>query len=99
MTRTLIKDVDVITLDEAGSVLRNTNITVDGKTIEAVGDVPGDFTPDETIDGYDHVAVPGFFNAHCHAPMTYERGWAEDLPFSRWLNERIWVAESALTSD
>jgi 5-methylthioadenosine/S-adenosylhomocysteine deaminase len=31
--------------------------------------------------------------------MTYERGWAEDLPFPRWLNEKIWVAESALTSD
>jgi 5-methylthioadenosine/S-adenosylhomocysteine deaminase len=55
--------------------------------------------PDEVIDGYNHLAVPGFFNAHCHAPMTFERGWAEDLPLDRWFNERIWVAESALTSD
>jgi 5-methylthioadenosine/S-adenosylhomocysteine deaminase len=31
--------------------------------------------------------------------MTFERGWAEDLPFRRWLNEKIWVAESALTPD
>jgi 5-methylthioadenosine/S-adenosylhomocysteine deaminase len=31
--------------------------------------------------------------------MTFERGWAEDLSFDRWLNERIWVGESALTSD
>ncbi|HJW84933.1 MAG TPA: amidohydrolase family protein, partial [Anaerolineae bacterium] len=99
MTRTLIKDVDVITLDDAGSVLRNVNIAVDGKAIAAVGDVPAGFVPDETIDAYNHVAVPGFFNAHCHAPMTYERGWAEDLPFPRWLNEKIWVAESALTPD
>jgi len=29
--------------------------------------------------------------------MTFERGWAEDLPLDRWFNERIWVAESALT--
>jgi 5-methylthioadenosine/S-adenosylhomocysteine deaminase len=43
--------------------------------------------------------VPAFFNAHCHAAMTLTRGWAEDLPFERWLNERIWVAESALTED
>ncbi len=99
MTKTLIKNVDVITLDEAGTVLRNAHVAIDGKTILAVGDVPIDFTPDETIDGYNHVAVPGFFNAHCHAPMTYERGWAEDLPFPRWLNEKIWVAESALTPD
>jgi 5-methylthioadenosine/S-adenosylhomocysteine deaminase len=27
------------------------------------------------------------------------RGWAEDLPLDRWFNERIWVAESALTPD
>ena len=99
MTRTLIQDVDVITLDDAGSVLRNVNIAVDGKAIAAVGDVPAGFVPDETIDAYNHVAVPGLFNAHCHAPMTYERGWAEDLPFPRWLNEKIWVAESALTPD
>ena len=31
--------------------------------------------------------------------MTFERGWAEDLSFPRWLNEKIWVAESALTPD
>jgi 5-methylthioadenosine/S-adenosylhomocysteine deaminase len=31
--------------------------------------------------------------------MTFERGWAEDLPFERWLNEKIWVQESVLTSD
>ncbi|HET7087651.1 MAG TPA: amidohydrolase [Anaerolineae bacterium] len=99
MTKTLIKNVHVITLDETGAVLRNASIAIDGRTILAVGDVPSDFAPDETIDGYNHVAVPAFFNAHCHAPMTYERGWAEDLPFPRWLNEKIWVAESALTPD
>jgi 5-methylthioadenosine/S-adenosylhomocysteine deaminase len=43
--------------------------------------------------------MPGFFNAHTHAAMTFERGWADDLPFDRWLNERIWVAESALTPE
>ncbi len=99
MTKTLIKNVDVITLDAVGAVLRNASIAIDGRTILAIGDVPPGFAPDETIDGYNHVAVPAFFNAHCHAPMTYERGWAEDLPFPRWLNEKIWVAESALTPD
>ena len=99
MTRTLIKNVDVITLDDAGTVLRGAHVAIQGKTIIAVGDAPPGFAPDEIIDGYNHVALPGFFNAHCHAPMTYERGWAEDLPFPRWLNEKIWVAESALTPD
>ncbi len=99
MTRTLIKNVDVVTLDAAGTVLRNAAIVIDGDTLVAVGAAPIDFVPDTIVDGYNHVALPGFVNAHCHAAMTYERGWAEDLPFPRWLNEKIWVAESALTPD
>lgn len=95
----LIKNVDAITLDPAGTVLHGVNIAIEDKVIRAIGAVPPEFRPDETIEGYNHVAVPGFFNAHCHSPMTFERGWAEDLPLDRWFNERIWVAESALTSD
>ena len=99
MSRTLIRNVDALTLDEQNRVLKNTNIAIDGKTIIALGDVPREFVADETIDGRNHVALPGFFNAHVHAPMSLQRGWAEDLPFDRWLNERIWVAESALTEE
>ena len=97
--KTLIRNVDVLTLDAAGTVLHNAAIAVDGDRIAAIGEAPPDFAPDEVIDGYNHLAMPGFFNAHCHAPMTFERGWAEDLPLDRWFNERIWVAESALTPD
>ena len=99
MSKTLIKNVAIITLDAESTIFRNSNIAIDDKIILAVGEVPADFVPDEIIDGYNHVALPGFFNAHCHAAMTFERGWAEDLPFDRWLNEKIWVAESALTGD
>jgi len=99
MPRTLITHVDVVTLDDTGTLRRDSSLAIDGNTIVAVGDLPIDFTPDRIINGYGHVALPGFVNAHCHSPMTYERGWAEDLPFPRWLNEKIWVAESALTSD
>src|SRR3990172_5560510 len=99
MAKTLINHVDVITLDAAGAVLQNSRIAVDEKTIVGVGEVPAGFTPDETVEGYNHVALPGLFNAHCHAAMTYERGWAEDLTFPRWLNEKIWVAESVLKPD
>lgn len=98
-TNTLISNVDVVTLDGDGRVLRNTNICIEGRLIRAIGEVPPDFTPTVTIDGRRHAALPGFYNAHCHAAMTFERGWAEDLPLDRWFNERIWVAESALTAD
>lgn len=96
---TLITHVDVLTLDDAGTILKDQSICLSGNTITAIGAIPEGFEPDQTIDGYRHVALPGFFNAHCHSPMTFERGWAEDLPLDRWFNERIWVAESALTVD
>src|SRR5713226_8399982 len=95
----LITNVTVLTLDETGRILPPTNIAIEGRAVRAIGEAPADFRPDEIIDGYNHLAMPGFFNAHCHSPMTFERGWAEDLPLDRWFNERIWVAESALTSD
>ena len=97
--RTLIRSATVITLDQEDRVLTNTDVAIDGPRLLAVGQAPADFAPDETIDGREMVALPAFFNAHTHAAMTLERGWAEDLPFDRWLNERIWVAESALEEE
>ena len=95
----LIRNADIITLNEHNDILRHADLAIDGDTIVGVGQAPIDFVPDEIIDGYDHVILPAFYNAHTHAPMTLERGWAEDLPFDRWLNEKIWLAESALTED
>ncbi|UCC75384.1 MAG: amidohydrolase family protein, partial [Anaerolineales bacterium] len=95
----LIKDADVVTLNENGDVLRRTDIAIRDGRIESLSAIPSDFEADEIIEASDHVVMPGFFNAHTHAAMTFERGWADDLPFDRWLNERIWVAESALTRE
>ncbi len=97
--RWLIQDVTAITLDEEGHILPGVDIAIDGQRIAAVGQAPAGFVPDRVIDGREHVALPAFFNAHTHAAMTLERGWAEDLPFDRWLNEKIWVAESALEEE
>lgn len=101
MTRILIEHVDAITLDEQDRILHDAEIAIDGGQILSIGPGPPPlgFDPEERIDGTDHVAIPGLFNAHCHAAMALQRGWAEDLPFDRWLNERIWVAESALEEE
>jgi len=99
MSNILIKNADVLTLNESGDVLRRTDIAIAQGKIFAIGTTPTDFRADDTIEAADHVVMPGFFNAHTHAAMTFERGWADDLPFDRWLNERIWVAESALTRE
>lgn len=103
--RTRIQSVDVVTLDGAGTIHRGVDLVIADGLIESIGDVANASIDaavapvDEVVDGRNHVALPAFWNAHCHAAMTFERGWAEDLPLDRWFNERIWVAESALTSD
>lgn len=99
MPRILIENADVLTLDGDNRVLLKTDLAIDGKTIVAIGRVPADFVADEKIDARNHVALPGFFNAHTHAAMTLQRGFAEDLDIVRWFNERIWMMESALTEE
>jgi len=99
MSAILIRHADVITLDDRDRVLKDASIAIRDGRILAVGEPPPGFVADEELDATDHVALPGFFNAHTHAAMTLERGWAEDLPLDRWFNERIWVAESALEEE
>jgi len=94
-----IRHADVIALDAAGTIHHDADLLIVDGRIAAIGRLPDNTQADEVIDAAGHAALPGFFNAHTHASMTFERGWAEDLPFPRWLNEKIWVAESALTPD
>jgi 5-methylthioadenosine/S-adenosylhomocysteine deaminase len=98
MSRILIENVEVLTLEGEDPPVR-ASIAIEGERVLAIGEPPPGFEPDERVDGREQLALPGFFNAHCHSPMTLVRGWAEDLPFERWLNERIWVAESALCEE
>jgi 5-methylthioadenosine/S-adenosylhomocysteine deaminase len=99
MSQLLVQGVTAITLDDQDRILHNVDIAVADCRIVAVGEAPAGFAADEVIAGRERIALPGFFNAHTHAAMTLERGWAEDLPFERWLNEKIWVAESALEEE
>lgn len=99
MRTLLIQHADVLTLDSEKRVLKNADIAIQASRILALGETPRDFVADEIIDATNHVALPGFFNAHAHAAMTLLRGSAEDLPLARWFNEGIWRTESALTED
>ena len=96
MANLLIQHADILTLDSENRVLKNSGIAIQDTRIVAVGATPRDFVADEIIDATNHVALPGFFNAHTHAAMTLLRGSAEDLPLDRWFNEGIWRTESAL---
>lgn len=42
----------------------------------------------------EHVLIPGLVNLHTHAAMSLLRGYADDVPLMRWLQEKIWPAEA-----
>jgi 5-methylthioadenosine/S-adenosylhomocysteine deaminase len=52
------------------------------------------FVPHAHFELTEHLLLPGFVNLHTHAAMVLLRGYADDMPLMRWLQERIWPAES-----
>ncbi|MBQ1889126.1 MAG: amidohydrolase family protein, partial [Selenomonas sp.] len=94
--KTLIKNVCAVMPDGTTPV---TNIMIDNNRIAGIGDVPEDFRPGKVIDGTDHLAIPGFVNAHTHTSMTLLRSYADDMALMDWLNNEVWPAEAKMTSD
>lgn len=49
------------------------------------------------IDCSNKAIIPPFYNAHTHGAMTLLRGYADDMPLQKWLNEYIWPFEAKMT--
>ena len=72
-------------------------VLTDGEFISYIGrEEPEEF--DKVIEGNGNLLIPGFYNSHCHAAMVMFRGFGEDLPLARWLNEKIYPAEERLNA-
>jgi len=99
----IVKGEVVVTQNEAGEVLRNGAVAVEGSRIAAVG--PADRVVAEhgrgakILSGKRALVMPGLINTHTHVSMTCLRGLADDLPLMTWLNENIFPAEQKLTGE
>jgi 5-methylthioadenosine/S-adenosylhomocysteine deaminase len=92
----LIEPGWIIPIEPAGTVLEGHALAVDQGRIVALlpaGEAAGRYAPREHLRLPGEVLLPGLVNSHTHAAMTLLRGYADDLPLMRWLNERIWPAE------
>ncbi|MBI5921236.1 MAG: TRZ/ATZ family hydrolase [Betaproteobacteria bacterium] len=56
------------------------------------------FLPRRKLSLSSHVLLPGLINLHAHAAMTLLRGYADDINFADWRNQRIRPAEIRLVS-
>jgi 5-methylthioadenosine/S-adenosylhomocysteine deaminase len=93
----LVTGGTVVTMDAAGTVLRDGAVAVVGGRIAAVGpaaELAGRYPTAERLDARGRVVLPGLINAHTHAPMVLFRGLADDLPLMQWLEEHIFPAEA-----
>lgn len=75
-----------------------TNILIEDGRFSKIG-VPSDFSAAEVIDAEGLAILPAFYNTHNHAAMSLLRGYADDMPLQKWLQEYIWPYEDKLTAD
>ena len=91
----------VVTMDDAGTVISNGAVAIDGASIVAVGtagDLDARYTARDRIDAHGQIVMPGLINTHTHAPMVLFRGLADDLALMDWLTQYIFPAEKATVS-
>ncbi len=87
----------IVPVEPADTVLTDHSLVVnDGRIVDllptAAIDARYSTRQRHRLDG--HILLPGFINLHTHAAMTLLRGYADDMPLMRWLQEHIWPAES-----
>ena len=73
------------------------DILIEGNRIERIA--PEISGAHEVIEAEGLLAVPSFVNGHTHAAMTLLRGYADDMPLRRWLQEKIWPIEAQMTEE
>lgn len=84
----LIRNVTVLTMDEAFTIHVSGAVAITGDSIVAVGterELTAGWQAADSMDGKGRVLIPGLVNAHTHVPMTLLRGLADDLRLDVWL--------------
>jgi 5-methylthioadenosine/S-adenosylhomocysteine deaminase len=94
----LIKNVDIITMDTADTVIKNGCIGIKNGIISLVSAVlPEDISFKNEINAKGKIAMPGLINAHSHSAMTLMRNYADDIALEKWLFDNIFPVEAKLT--
>ena len=93
----LFRNIDL--LDEQFQLRRGQYVGVKDGVIAYIGETAPVEDYGEVYDGRHRLLLPGFYNVHSHAPMTLLRGYAENLPLQRWLNERVFPFEDKLSDE
>ena len=91
----LITGATVVTM--AGPNIESGSVAIRDGEIVAVGpssEIDRRYDAKTVIHAAGHAVVPGFVNAHTHAPMVLFRGIADDRDLMDWLTNFIFPAEA-----
>lgn len=79
---------------------RVVDILIAGSRFARIGIVPPEESAGaEVVDCSRFAVLPAFYNGHTHAAMSLLRGYADDMPLQKWLQEYIWPFEAKLTGE
>ena len=88
MSRLLIRNGMILTLDVAGTYFERGTLVIDGDRIVSVGDGSVQVTEkpgDETIDASGKIVMPGLIDLHYHTALG--KGYNDHLPLWEYLDE------------
>ena len=87
----------IVPIVPANRILPNCSMVITQGKIVAISptsEALKNYNAQEHITLNQQVLMPGLINAHGHAAMSLLRGFADDLPLMRWLEDHIWPAEA-----
>lgn len=101
MSRIVLRNGTIVTMDPERRVLTNDVLVVEGDRIAGLIPSSGwDSQPDdEVVDVRGRLILPGFVNTHVHTVQQLGRGLADDVNLMTLLHERIFPYESSVTPE
>ena len=89
----LIRDTTLLSMAAGSEVLTRHDVAVSGNTIVSVAPTTEQAPQSHmTIDGRNHVLIPGLINGHTHVGQTFLKATTECMalkPWLEWNNERL----------
>ncbi len=104
MTSLLIKNAQVVTLDDENQVFDGGSVYIEDDKIVDVGDLDVvALDPDRIVDAKGKLVMPGLIIAHHHLYSTFARGFTPPGPPATNFDENLrflwWKLDAALDSD
>lgn len=93
----LIKDITI--LNKEMQPVDHVNVLVDKDRFAYVGTEEVKEYTGTVVDGRNKLMMPGFYNTHCHIPMTLTRGLGEGLSLNDWLTKKMFPFEGEMTGE